>query len=134
MSPQVAGRRQRNRDRGQQHRDQRRKPQEFFRAVERLPHFGPQIADALHAQSRFQLRCQGLAILLQRGTAAAIGHEQAPRRAISGLQQVRRGYVVDVEQQLGAEREHHAGDFRLVLQDRPDGERGFADFYANRRP
>ncbi len=59
--------------------------------------------------------------------SGAIGDQQSPRRAIARLQQVRRGHVVDVEQELRPEREDDAAHLGLLLHDRGHLERRFAD-------
>ena len=71
MPAQVARRRERDRDRGEQHGDQRREPEELLRALERLPHFGPQVAHGLQPLPRLQLVAEPRPVALERAASAA---------------------------------------------------------------
>ena len=126
VAAQVARRGERHGDRSQQHGDERGEAEELLRAIERLPHLGTQVADGLHALPGLELLAEPGAEALE-AAAAGVGDEQAVVRPIAGLQQVGRRHVVEVQQQLGAEREHHARDLGLLLDDRGDRERRLAD-------
>ena len=62
MPAQIARCGERDGDRGEQHRDERSEAEELLGALERLPHFGTQVAHGLHplaglaARRRSQLR------------------------------------------------------------------------------
>ncbi len=127
MPSQVARRRERDGDRGEQHRDECGEPDEFLRALERLPHFGTQVAHGLDPLPGLELVVEPCAIGVERARVLARRDEQAIRRAVAGLQQVGRGNVVDVHEQLGPEREDDARDLGLLLHDRADRERRLAD-------
>ena len=98
MAAQVARRGERDRDRGEHHRDQRREAEELLRALERLPHFGPQVADVLHPLSGLQLAAAATSRYGSSASrAGAVGDQQPVRRAIARLQQVGRRDVVEVD-------------------------------------
>jgi hypothetical protein len=122
----IARCRERDRDGRQQHGDERRQAEEALGALERLPHLGPQIADRFDALPGG--RCTGKPRAEAFDLAGlALGNQQSPRRAIARLQQIRRGHVVEVEQQLGPRRERQSGDLGILRDDGADGQRGVAD-------
>ncbi len=123
VAAQIARRGQRDGDRGEDHGDQRGEAEKLLRALERLPHFGTQVADRFDALSAFEPRLRPVA----KRIARVARDEQPPGRAIARLQQLRRRDVVDVHQQPGPEREQSAGDLGVLLHDRGDGQRRFAD-------
>ena len=126
MTAQVARRGERHGDRRQQDGDQRGEAEELLRAIERLPHLGAQVADGLHALAGLELLAEPGAEALE-AAASGVGDEQAVVRPIAGLQQVGRGNIVEIQQQLRAQREHHAGDLGLLLDDCGDRKRRLAD-------
>ena len=127
MAAQIARRRERDRHRGQDHRDQRREAEELLGALERLAHLGPQVAHVLHPLSRLQLRWQPREVGVERVALREVGDEQPPRRAVAGLQQIGRRHVVEIDEQPRTDREQSARDLRLLLHDRADLERRLAD-------
>ena len=127
MAAQVTRRGERDGDGGQDHRNQRRQAQEFLRAFERLPDLGPQVADVLHSLARLQFRLQPIEIRAQRVARREIGDEEAIGGAIAGLQEVRRGNVVDVDEKPRRDRQQAAGNLRLLLDDRADTKRRVAN-------
>ena len=126
MPPQIARCRERDRNRRQQHGDERRQTEEALGALERLPHFGPQIADRFDAlpggRRTGEPRAEALDL-----AGLALGNQQPPRRTIARLQQIRRGHVVEVEQQLRTRRERQSGDLGILRDDGADGQRRVAD-------
>ncbi len=123
MSAQVARRRQRHRRGGEDRCDQRGETEKLLGAVERLPDLGPEVAYRFEPLTALEPRLGPVAIRV----AAGARDEQPPRGAIAGLQQPRRRHVVDVDQHFRAEREQAAGDFRILLHDRRNGQRRIAD-------
>ncbi len=127
MPAQVARRGQRDRDRRQQHGDERREAEEPLGAFERLPHFRAQVAHRVHALSGLDAIGEPRTIIVDPSAAIASGDQQAPRRTIAGLQQIRRRHVAQIEQQLRPRREREPGNLGLLRNDRGDGERRVAD-------
>ena len=123
MPSQIARRCQRDCDGREHDCDQRRQAEKLVRPLERLAHFGPQIANRFQALSALQT--------LLRPGAECVGFasrkQQAIRRAIAGLQQLGRRNVVEVHQELRPQRKQAAGDLGVLLHDRADLQRPIAD-------
>ena len=118
LSMQITARRERDGDRGEKHRDERRKTEEFLRAFERRAHFGTQVANGFQTLSRGELRHQPRAIFV----SARSGQQQAITGAIARLEQIGRRQVLHRHQQFRRQREEAAGDLGLLLHHRTDGE------------
>ena len=71
VAPQVARCGKRDRDRGEDHRDQRREAEELLGTIERLPHLGPQVADVLHPLAGLQFLLQPREERLQQAALAS---------------------------------------------------------------
>ena len=127
MPAQVARRGERHGDGGENHRDQRGQAEKLLRAFERLPHFRPQVAHVLHPLAGLQLVLRPSGVRVGGTDVARVGDEQPVRRPVAGLQQVGRRHVVEIDEQARRKRDEAAGDFRFLLDDGADGQRGFAD-------
>src|SRR5438309_11493995 len=124
MTTQISRRRQRDRHGGKQDGNQRGETEKFLGTLERLPHFGTQVAHCLDTLTRCELRRQPVAITVQR-TSVTLGYEQPPCRAIAGLQKIGCRNVIAIEKELRTQRKRETRDLRLLHKDRADVERCF---------
>ena len=104
---------------GEDHRDQRGRVRETARRARASA--APRAADRGRSPSAGPAStraCSHVEVRIERIARRQVGDEQPIRRAIAGLQQVRRGHVVEVDEQARADREQPARDFGFLLHDR----------------
>src|SRR5205823_8611776 len=109
MTTQISRCRQRDCHGGEQDGHQRGETEKFLGALERLAHFGTQVAHRLDTLTRCELRREPLAIAVQR-TSVTLGYEEPPCRAIAGLQKIGRCNVSAIEKELRTQRKRETRD------------------------
>ena len=119
MPSQVARRGERDGDRREQHRHERGEAEEVLRALERLAHFGTQVAHGLDALPWLELGAEPRAIRIERACVVArsrpAGDTSRGCPAAAGWSRVRRR---GSRSSLGPSANTIAGDFGFLLHDR----------------